>query len=224
MNATAPNSVSFLRLKANGCYAFRPVGPILMMYKGMEKEEDGRLRVTNYAEQEYKREWGPLIGKLPPIQMPKARFAMNCIDRDDEQLKVVEFGVSVMQGIKNRKGLPFPFWGEKGATITVSATGEGLLLRYDVVDIIADKLTKAEIAMVMEKRFDLYRLITSYAKRKHREEQEEQRRLDELDRVVSGLKKHSVTLATKNPCTKCRGLGWLSIEDRCEHCNPEPTF
>ena len=143
-NGGEKRKINYIKFEADKMYKVRPVGKAVEFYKFFVKTAKGSRSICVDAENLDKAAQ-KLSAHLGAEVKPQHRFAINVIDREDNQIRILENGKSIFSGfaswakLNNEKP-----GGVKGADWMINATGDGLQRRYSVMPINQSPLTDAE--------------------------------------------------------------------------------
>lgn len=132
---------TYLNLKSPGSFRIRPLGQPVRFQKYFTKK-DGEVR-TAITEDE---ETCEVKVRHPELKANK-RYAIYVVDREDGQVKIMEFPKTVFQAFQEwwRNTNIEPGSGQAGFDWSITIKGSGLQTRYQATPIMAVPLTDEEI-------------------------------------------------------------------------------
>ena len=148
--------IVFKRLTSGQSHVVRPVHKPMAVYK-YYVNEGGKTKSAIVADPEV----CPVREKHPDLK-PSLRYAINVIDREDGELKVLEGPPTVFRAFRKwyEKTSKAP-GGEKGGDFGIDVEGKGLKTKYDCQFVESTPFTEEELNMI-KKDPGLYKLPDIY--------------------------------------------------------------
>jgi len=148
--------VVYKRLTSGQSHRVRPVHKPMAVWK-YYVSEGGKTKSVIVADPEV----CPVLEKHPDLK-PSLRYAINVIDREDGELKVLEGPPTVFRAFRKwYEKTSKPPGGEKGGDFGIDVEGKGLQTKYDCQFIEAAPFTEEEMNMI-QKDPGLYKLPDIY--------------------------------------------------------------
>ena len=151
---------AFLKFKAGHTVTVRPVGHAVEFYRFYIEGETPKIVIVD---PENKDEASRILSKHTGKEMaPTHRFAINVIDREDQQIKIMEGGWSIFKFFANWAKLHNSHPGGKaGADWSIGVKGEKLNREYTPMAGQSTPFTPEEVERIKEKK-ELYSLSDMY--------------------------------------------------------------
>ena len=124
------NGAKFIKFSAGKTVRVRPVGRVVTFCKFFVQTPNGNRSVC--VDMENKEEAATLLCDYTGKEIiPQERFAINVIDREDGEIKILEGGKSIFGAFSHwAKKTGSDPGGQGGGDWSIAATGEGKLRRY----------------------------------------------------------------------------------------------
>jgi hypothetical protein len=151
----------FLRFESGKTHVFRPVGGAVEFYKFFVTTDKGKRSINVNPGNEAKA--AEMLSKYFGKEIvPQHRFAINVIDRQDGQIKILEGGLSIFkffaQWCKLNGQAP---GGQSGGDWSVNVEGENLQRRYTTGFLRSAPLSAEEVKKIKDMK-GLYSLSEVY--------------------------------------------------------------
>jgi len=141
---------SFMKFEADKLKTFRPIGKAVQFYKFFIGNKGGNKSIVVDLENKDKAA-AMLSAHTGQEYSPTRRFAIHVIDRDDNQIRILEQGQMVFNAFgdwSQAQGGTAPGHGSSGWDWAVKATGDGKARRYRTTPVKPTPLTKEEIQLI----------------------------------------------------------------------------
>lgn len=152
-----PNQKKFLKFVSGKTHVFRPIGGGVEFFKFFVQTDKGK-RSINVNKDDKDKAAEVLSKHFGKEIAPQHRYAINVIDRDDGQVKIMEGGYSIFKFFgkwaKVNNQLP---GSQAGGDWAISVEGDGLQRRYTTGFMRPAPLTQEELKRIKEKK-EMYSL------------------------------------------------------------------
>lgn len=153
----------FVHFDSGTTKTLRPIGKAVKFYKFFVRGPAGPRSVV--VNPEFRNEAAQILSAHFGQEIkPSLRYAINVIDREDKQIKILEAGERVFEvfGAWSQSNNDAPPGGKQGMDWRISAKGDGLNRQYTVLPITPSRLSQEEIAK-LEEIAQTYSLKTLFA-------------------------------------------------------------
>lgn len=146
-------SNKFIKFSSGTGVVVRPIGKAVTFYKFFVKTPQGNRSIV--VDPEYKNEAAAKLSAHAGEEIkPSLRYAINVIDRNDQQIRILEGGKTIFEHFANwssGNGGIAP-GGESGADWMITPTGDGMQRKYATTALKPAPLTQEEVTRIKENK------------------------------------------------------------------------
>lgn len=161
-SSNTSGQIKFVKFSPGKGKTIRPIGKAVTFYKFFVRGPHGDRSIV--VDPEFKNEASAKLSAHAGQEIkPSLRYAVNVIDREDNQIKILEGGQSIFEHFANwsQGNGGAPPGGANGMDWTISASGEKLLRKYATTPIRSAPLTEDEVHRIKELK-EIYSLKEVY--------------------------------------------------------------